>query len=187
MTRSAKLGGKLAARVAERPYGKADAKAGGKAGGKAERAAEKAWQADAKAEKVAAKIGGKATEKPTSGDRKAAVVPLEPLEERTGPAPQKPHAAGVVPPTNEPPSEDEVKLRTWLSAQADALRTCSEAGRHGHALLALDVRANGTVKKAHLMAREGIPAAVESCILARARTLAVPVRAENRLLVNIAM
>ncbi len=85
------------------------------------------------------------------------------------------------------PTEEEARLRVWLAERAEALRTCSEQGRHGHGLLSLDVEQSGKVKKARLMAKEGIPASVERCILERARELRPPVKTESRLLVNLKM
>lgn len=85
------------------------------------------------------------------------------------------------------PSEEEARLRVWLAERAEALRSCAEQGRHGHGLLSLDVEQSGKVKKARLMAKEGIPAGVERCILERARELRPPVKADSRLLVNLKM
>ncbi len=85
------------------------------------------------------------------------------------------------------PTPEEARLRVWLAERAESLRTCSEQGRHGHGLLSLDVEQSGKVKKARLMAKEGIPASVERCILERARELRPPVKTESRLLVNLKM
>jgi hypothetical protein len=93
----------------------------------------------------------------------------------------------ALPTQEEPAGDDEERLRKWIAAQADSLRTCGSGDAHGHAVLSLEVGKEGSVKKARLLAREALPGAVEECILSRARGFKAPVAGEERLLVNLTL
>jgi hypothetical protein len=114
--------------------------------------------------------------------RAAVVPPRRPKAKRAArPGPE------ALPGQDEPPSDDAARLRRWMEAQAEALRECGRPETRGRAVLALDLAADGRVRKAQLYASESVAADSEQCILERARGWRAPVHVENRLLVNLSL